>query len=82
MLPPVVYVMISSVEDLMEHPLALPIAVGLVTVLLTILLFYNISESFKKSSGAKKNAGKTGESADGSGVRRSTRYVPRWLVSS
>lgn len=56
---------ISSVEDMMQHPLALPVAVGAVTVFLTILLFYNISESLKK----RTDAG--GESA----VRRSTRYV-------
>ena len=36
---------ISSVEELMQHPMALPVAVGVVTVFLTILLFYNISES-------------------------------------
>lgn len=56
---------ISSVEDMMQHPLALPVAVGAVTVFLTILLFYNISESLKK----RTDAG--GEST----VRRSTRYV-------
>lgn len=56
---------ISSVEELMQHPLALPVAVGAVTVFLTILLFYNISEAMKK----RGDAGMGGESA----VRRSAR---------
>ena len=61
---------ISSVEEMMQHPLALPVAVGAVTVFLTILLFYNISESLRKQN----DAGMGGESA----VRRSSRYV-LWL---
>lgn len=60
---------ISSVEELMQHPMALPVAVGVVTVFLTILLFYNISESLKK-----KAAGKGDETgAEVGEARRSTR---------
>lgn len=58
---------ISSVEELMQHPLALPVAVGAVTVFLTILLFYNISESMRKQNDTDIGGKKA--------VRRSSRYV-------
>ena len=69
MLGEIVAASVSSVEELMQHPLALPVAVGVVSVFLTILLFYNISESLKKRGAAEKG----GESE----VRRSARYGHR-----
>jgi len=69
MLGEIVAASVSSVEELMQHPLALPVAVGVVSVFLTILLFYNISESLKKRGAVEKG----GESE----VRRSARYGHR-----
>jgi hypothetical protein len=65
-LQPILQTSVDYFQEMLQNEIALPLGVGLITVFLTIMLFYNISESMKRSGGQK------GES---DAVRRSTRCV-------
>jgi len=73
--------MMGLAQEALQHPLALPIGVGIVTVLLTVLIFFSVSSSAgkkaKKRKTTKADAPSGGTTVVG-GVRRSTRHV-KWM---
>ena len=62
-------------EEVLAHPLALPVAVGIATVLFTVVLFFSLTKKGGKSK--KKRTPRATLPAGGTttvdGVRRSTR---------